>query len=64
MKLHSDKVAHHKSEMVFLPETTILPVNQSDDDYQTSKNNGWSSEEERTWDKGSYLYIILLLLLT
>jgi hypothetical protein len=59
MKLHSEKVIHHKSEIDFLPETAISLPNQSDDDYQASKNDEWSSSDEHsTWDKGNLFTFI------
>ncbi|KAG2236791.1 hypothetical protein INT48_006975 [Thamnidium elegans] len=48
MKLHSERVIHHKS----IPETAISLPNQSDDDYQLSKNDDWSSSDEQlAWEK-------------
>lgn len=47
MKLHSEKIIHHKS----FPEVTV--PSQSDDDYQASKNDDWSSSDEQFgWEKG------------
>lgn len=47
MKLHSEKIIHHKS----IPTEVPIP-SQSDDDYQV-KNDDWSSSDEQFgWEKG------------
>lgn len=64
MKLHTEKVIYHKSEMDFLPETAICLPNQSDDDYQvnTIKNEECSSSDEHsTWDKGKSYFLFFFL---
>lgn len=51
MKLHSERIIHHQS----IPETTMPLPSQSDDDYQTSKNDDWSSSDEQfNWEKGMF----------
>lgn len=68
MKLHKEKIVHHKAEMDFLPETAILLPNQSDDDFHPSSkhHDDWSSSsDEHSWEKGNnckmsqiyYLYL-------
>lgn len=48
MKLHSEKIIHYKS----IPE--VIVPSQSDDDYQASKNDDWSSSDEQFgWEKGN-----------
>ncbi|KAI8969650.1 hypothetical protein BDB01DRAFT_816510 [Pilobolus umbonatus] len=53
MKLHTNRVIHHKSEVALLPETVITHPNQSDEDYQTCRHEDeWSSgDEQSSWDK-------------
>ncbi|CAO3653012.1 unnamed protein product [Mucor hiemalis] len=54
MKLHKEKIVHHRAEMDYLPETAILLPNQSDDEFHASSkhHDDWSSSsDEHTWEK-------------
>lgn len=58
MKLHKEKIVHHRAEMDFLPETAILLPNQSDDDFHASSkhHDDWSSSsDEHSWEKDTHM---------